>query len=134
MPSSAASDVYKRQSPSQARWIPETIGTGQRIYLSPGVYLGEVGALVPGHYPDPSDWLWVNLLPGQVLRIRLVGLGGRCGLSLYDPGGSPQVVMEPSSQLGLEYRAHRRGAWQLRIVCVRPSEGVRYRLEVSIDG
>ncbi len=122
------------QSPPQARWLPETIGTRQRIYLSPGVYLGEVGAVVPGHYPDREDWLRVNLLPGQVLRVSLVSLHGECGLALYDPSGRPRVVMEPSSRLGLEYRATQRGAWQLRVRCTQPAGGARYRLEVAIDG
>lgn len=118
-------------STSIVRSLPPSDAANDAPFLSPGTYRGALGWVGPYDVPNGKGLYRVNLRAGEVITVR-IETGSPCALYLLDPSGRKVGEVEGSSWLGLEYRAHTVGAWQVLIVCRESSPRFSYTLTLNI--
>ncbi len=111
------------------RTLPPSETVEAAPFLSPGTYRGTLGWTGPYEAPQGKGLYRVHLRAGEVITVR-IETGSPCVLTLLDPNGRKVGEIAGSSWLGLEYRAHTSGAWQLLIAC--PSGGPRFTYTLSL--
>lgn len=116
---------------SFVRTLPASETPDGAPFLAPGTYRGTLGWAGPYAVPQGKGLYRVNLHAGEILAVR-IETGSPCALYLLDPSGRRVGEIEGSSWLGLEYRAHVAGAWQLIIACRTAGVQFPYTLSVAI--
>lgn len=118
-------------NPQTVRSLPDSENAEGAPFLAPGVYRGELGWPGPYERPNGKDLYRVNLRAGEVVTVQ-IETTSPCALYLLDPCGRKVGEIEGSSWLGLEYRAHLSGAWQILIACREGGPRFPYTLTLNI--
>jgi len=117
-------------SASIVRSLPPSEVAADAPFLSPGTYRGTLG-WGPYSVPNGRGLYRVNLRVGEIITVR-IETSSPCVLYLLDPSGRTVGEVEGSSWLGLEYRAHIAGAWQVLIACRTGAPRFPYTLTLGI--
>ncbi|MDD5452668.1 MAG: hypothetical protein PHZ21_00065 [Candidatus Bipolaricaulis sp.] len=113
------------------RTLPDSSAADSAPFLAPGTYRGSLGWAGPYETLNGKGVYRVNLRAGEVITVR-IETGSPCALHLLDPTGRKVGEIEGSSWLGLEYRAHVTGAWQIVIACLGAGPRFPYTLSLGI--
>lgn len=118
-------------APTVTRTLPVSEVAVSAPFLAPGTYHGTLGWPGPYERPNGKGLYRVNLRAGEVVTVQ-VETTSPCALYLLDPSGRKVGEIEGSSWLGLEYRAHVSGAWQILVVCRSGGPQFPYTLTLRI--
>ncbi|SQD92922.1 conserved protein of unknown function [Candidatus Bipolaricaulis anaerobius] len=116
---------------SPTRTLPDSNAAESAPFLAPGTYRGSLGWAGPYATLNGKGVYRVNLRAGEIITVH-IETGSPCALSLLDPSGRKVGEIEGSSWLGLEYRAHATGAWQIVLSCREAGSRFPYTLSLEI--
>lgn len=127
----AAATTGSAGAAAPVRALPDSASAASAPFLAPGTYRGTLGWAGPYTEPIGKGVYKVHLRVGQIVTVR-IETTSPCTLCLLDPAGRKVGEVTGGSWLGLEYRAHTDGAWQILITCQDGRPRFPYTLTLGI--